>query len=73
MMGRKLFILVGNTDEGTLLPSKSLLNGINIFNFRYEDGFKIKNKYFPAISRTLQYICPLKPPAGQSSLMRLSL
>jgi hypothetical protein len=36
-----------------LLPSKSLLNGINKFNFRYTDGFKIKNKYFPAISRTL--------------------
>jgi hypothetical protein len=38
---------------GTLLPGKSLLNGISISNFRHEDGFKINNKYFPAISRTL--------------------
>jgi hypothetical protein len=36
-----------------LLPGKALLNGINMFNFRYEDGFKINNKYFPAISRIL--------------------
>jgi hypothetical protein len=49
------FQLVGNTDKGTLLPGKSLLKGINMFNFRYEDGSKINtgNTYFPAIPRTL--------------------
>jgi hypothetical protein len=57
----------------TLLPGKSLLNGISMSNFRYEDGFKINNKYFPAISTTLYYICLLKPSAGLNSLMRLSL
>jgi hypothetical protein len=27
--------------------------GINMFNFNYEDGFKINYKYFSAISRAL--------------------
>jgi hypothetical protein len=47
--GRMLFKLVGNTDYGTLLPGKSLLNGINVFNFKYENDFKMKNKYFATI------------------------
>jgi hypothetical protein len=51
--GSKRFTLVGNTDKGTLLHGTALLNSINMFNFRYEDGFKINNKYFPAISKIL--------------------
>jgi hypothetical protein len=38
-----------------LLPGKSLLSGIKILNFKYEDGFKNKNNYFPAISM-VQYL-----------------
>jgi hypothetical protein len=39
--------------------------------FLYEDGIKIKNKYFPTIFEL--HICLIKPSAGLPSLMRLSL
>jgi hypothetical protein len=38
-----------------LLSGKSLLSDIKILNFKYEEGFKNKNKYFPAISMA-QYL-----------------
>jgi hypothetical protein len=54
MMGRtfwliwqKLFKLVGNFAPRQVPPQCH-----KCVQFRYEDGFKINNKYFPAISRT---------------------
>jgi hypothetical protein len=49
---------VFETKSATLLlghfaPRQVLPQCINMSNFRYEDGFKIKNKYFPAISSIL--------------------
>jgi hypothetical protein len=32
-----------------LLPGKYLLNGINVFNFKYENDFKMKKTYFATI------------------------
>jgi hypothetical protein len=49
LSGRTLFKLVGNTEYGTLLPGTSLLIGINVFNFKYENDFKMENKYFATI------------------------
>jgi hypothetical protein len=44
---------------------------IHMLSFVYEDGIKIKNKYFATVYELL--ICPIKPSAGLPSLMRLSL
>jgi hypothetical protein len=42
--------------------------------YEYEDGIKMKNKYFATVYEL--HICPIKPSAGLPtvpSLMRLSL
>jgi hypothetical protein len=68
--------------KNTLLPGKARLNCglhfeirsqkyIHILSFVYEDGIKIKNKYFATIYEL--HICPIKPSAGLASLRRLSL
>jgi hypothetical protein len=44
---------------------------IHMLSFVYEDGIKIKNKYFATVYEL--HICPIKPSAGLPSLMRLSL
>jgi hypothetical protein len=44
---------------------------IHMLSFVYEDGIKIKNKYFATIYELR--ISPIKPSAGLPSLMRLSL
>jgi hypothetical protein len=68
--------------ENTLLPGTARLNCglhfkmrswkyIHILGFVYEDGIKIKNKYFATVYEL--HICPIKPSAGLPILMRLSL
>jgi hypothetical protein len=39
--------------QGNFAPRQVPPQCINILNFRYEDGFKTKNKYFPEISMVL--------------------
>jgi hypothetical protein len=71
-----------NPGKNTLFPGTAQLNCdvhfemrsrkyIHMLSFVYEDGTKIKNKYFPTIYEL--HICPIKPSAGLPSLMRLSL
>jgi hypothetical protein len=47
--------LVGNIGLGTLLPSKSLLNVINMFDFKYKDDFKMKTNIFQ-LFRDFMYV-----------------
>jgi hypothetical protein len=71
-----------NPGKNTLLPGTARLKCgmhfemkslkyIHVLGFGYEDGIKIKNKYFATIYEL--HICPIKPSAGLPSLMRLSL
>jgi hypothetical protein len=45
-------------------------HGINMLNFRYEDGVKINNNYFPALSRELSLSTETisKPPQSHETI-----
>jgi hypothetical protein len=72
LSGRTLFKLVGNTDYGTLLPAgTSLLNGINVFNFKYENDFKMENKYFADFRDFTEYLSTKtikRPPQSDKTI-----